>query len=210
MTRRRRHHKTERLSPEARRIVDDGLGAGATYDAIAFKVFEVTGEKIGDSSVQRYAAAKWLPAREAAREADAVAERIVDRLQNLGHLDAASLREAMKLTAAEELFPVLRGLAADDPASLARFFSSLDQNRIGEARLDVDRRKIDVDLARVEARNREIEIKAREAEAKIERVRQETEEALRPGRERTREDLERTIRDLYGIAAPAGAEEAAA
>ncbi len=192
---RRRHHKAERLSPEASKIIDDGLAAGVPYEEIAERVESATGETIGVGSISRYYRAKWRPHREATEQATLVADRLVDRL---GGLDDAELARALKLRTAEALLPALETLAVDKPQALAGFFADLDANRIEDAKVETKNREIDL---RFEA----LEHAKRVAESKLAAARAKAEDALRPGKQRTREELEQAIRELYGITSPSTA-----
>lgn len=188
---RRRHHKAEDLSTDAARIVVDGLAAHATYEAIAAKVLEKTGEEISKSAVARYHSAKWRPQQQAATQATQVAELLIDRLAGL---DDSELARAMKLTTAQKLLPMLEGLAIDEPKEAAKFFAALDWNRIEEAKLASKNRELEL------ARDR-LQLERDVAEGKLAEARRKAEDALKPkgGKPRTREQLEQTIRDLYGI-----------
>ena len=59
----RRHFAVDKLSPQAKKIVEEGFEANLTHDKIADAVKAATGERLAKSSLQRYYTQKWLPER---------------------------------------------------------------------------------------------------------------------------------------------------
>jgi hypothetical protein len=81
MEEQRKHFAVDKLSENARRIVETGLCAGDTYTAIIAAVKVATGEKLAHSSLQRYYSRKWLPEKRRIEElrAAATAKAELDR-----------------------------------------------------------------------------------------------------------------------------------
>jgi heme oxygenase len=196
---RRRHHKAERLPPKALELVESGLVNGLPYDLIAERVESETGEQISAAAIGRYYQAKVRPRQEATKQAQLVAHEMA---QWMGDLSDGELRRAIALKAAKELHPMLQALAEKRPADLAFFYSSLEQRRLEEKKL--------------EQRTQELELRAKKVEqerqildAKLAEIRRKLEAAEKPGgRAATKDDLRRAIRELYGIVIAEPAKEA--
>jgi hypothetical protein len=195
---RRRHHKAENLSAEARAIVDRGLASGASYDAIACEVEERTGDHIAPSSLQRYHAAKFRPQQEAKAEARAIAEALAETYAGMGD---AELRRAMELRVFDALLPAIEVLKADKPEALTTFFTDLGANRIEEARLAVKRDELAL-------RNRQLEVLLAREQAKLDEIRRRAEEELKKATgdgKRSPDATRKAIQDIYGITTSATA-----
>jgi len=186
---RRRAHKAERLSEAAHAIATEGLAKGVAYDDIAARILAETGETIGASSLQRFYAAKFKPAREAKVQATVIADRLADRLCGL---DDQQLQQAIKLRTAEALLPMLTELAADAPQHAAKFFADLDFNRVEFAKIEQRREEWQV-RAELTAQKLEIE------RGKLARIREAAERALKKGGSSTPAAVRKAIADIYGI-----------
>jgi hypothetical protein len=193
---RRRHHKAEKLSAAARRIVEDGLLMHVPYPEIADKVVAETGEEIGPSSIARYYTAKFSPRQEATSQAVVMAAEMT---KWMGGVTDGDLARAMQRHIAQQLQPQLQVLAEEDPARAAEFFASMEKNRIAEARLQQRQGEL-------ELRAKQLELQAKLAEGKLQEIARRAQAALDEKgktKERTPAELEQLLRDLYGIASPA-------
>jgi len=97
---RKRGHffKVEKLSEAGRELVHALLAVGATYETIVKELRRKTGESIGDSSVARYRAAKWL-------EPESKTQAVRRTHQLLGELllIAGEIRDAIRALGARQL-----------------------------------------------------------------------------------------------------------
>ena len=193
---RRRHHKGESMSAEARRIIDEGLARGTSYavisDEIAAALGGPTGETISTSALGRYHAKKWRPKQDALVASQAAGDQLFRNMvrDNVAPPDVA---RAVATFAAQSLFPVMTIIADEKPAVLASLYANLEFARVEEA-------KVNAKHVELELKAKQLEHAKQLAEAKLASIRVELEKATKGGKQLTQEALTRTLRDVYGIA----------
>jgi hypothetical protein len=189
---RRRHHKAEKLSDAAIRIIEDGLAAQVAYEAIAGRVLDETGEKISDAAIGRYYRAKFAPRRDAQRSAALMAREMMQWMEGS---TPAEVQSAIETKTAQQLFPMLQALGSEKPEHLAYFYASMTQRRIDEQKL-AQRQEL------LEQRAKQLELMREAQEVKLGEIRRRLEAASAPkdAKTKTKAELLQTIRDLYGIA----------
>ena len=144
---RKRHFAVDKLSPQAKRLVDDGLAANLTYEQIARMVRD-TGETVALSSLQRYHANKWFPTRAALEETNRLYELVRESLEKSQgkKLDQVS-SELLKT----HLFKALATIKDGDPVKLYDLV-------ISEGRLEVEKKKVEIQREKLAAEKERIEV----------------------------------------------------
>jgi hypothetical protein len=207
----RRHHKAEKLSPEARLIIDHGLAANDTYVQIVRDVAQATGETISVSAVGRYHAGCWRPSQESIRRSQEIAESLMRSMLGVSteELERRSPEDverqlglAIRTRTAHVLMPVLPALAEQDPGQVTALFANLERSRVEELRVRQRYAEIELKAEALEHEKRLVEAKLAEIARKAEAV------TKKGGKAPSREDLEQLVRDVYGLARPEGSGEA--
>lgn len=114
----------ERLSQEARGLIEQGMREGKTYDEICTAVREATGEKLARSSLGRWRTRIWEEKEESMRLARELTERLVGVLTAGGKGDLAELARELLFTQAVE---ALSRSKAKDPVGLAMAAAKVQQ-----------------------------------------------------------------------------------
>lgn len=203
MSERKKHFAVDKLSPAGRKIVDDGLAANATYEAIVKALREKTGELLIARSLGRYRANQWFPIRAALEETNRLHGLVKDSLEKS---QGKKFDEATSEVAKAMLFKVVTALKDPDPYALyelvladGRLDVQKDRNKILRERTDNDREKIKLLERSVKAKERQIE-QAREKAVAAEK----TIEAIGKKKGLDAETLKKIREEVYGIVDAAG------
>jgi len=158
---RKRHYAVEKLSPQARALVDAGLGDNKTYQQIVDALKKETGEKLPLSSLQRYHAKRWFPVRAALEETERLHGLVKESLEKS---QGKKLDEATSEVSKAMLFKVVTALKDPDPYALyslvlaeGRLDVQKERNRILRERTANDREKIALLERTVAVREKQIE-----------------------------------------------------
>lgn len=196
----RRHFSVEKLSAEAKALVDAGLRDGVPYDDIVAEVKEVTGEKVSRSAISRYwrghAAAQIARTRELNLQASKMLEAL--REKPTGDL-ADAIRDLIGLGLMERSHE----LAGLDPARALVEQRHRERLRLEERELALKERELELGFKTLEQRASEAERKyallEKKSAAFAKAIGGEAEKAKRKGKVLDPETIERIKREVFGL-----------
>jgi hypothetical protein len=130
---RKKHFAVDKLSPQAKRLVDDGLAANATYDEI-IKTVRAIGETLALSSLSRYREKQWFPTRATLEETNRFYGLIKESLEKS---QGKKLDEVSSELLKHHLFKAMAAIKDGDPVKLYDLV-------ISEGRLGVEKEKVEL------------------------------------------------------------------
>ncbi|MFZ5826515.1 MAG: phage protein Gp27 family protein [Bacillota bacterium] len=152
MSKRRRHHKVEKLS--TRQLIDQMLGDGRTYEEIAEAVKEA-GESIGKSSIARYYT-KYASAAERIQKAREAMASAIDLVRDRPDTDLGQFASAI----------MMQSLADRLAQATSEDFEEIPMEKVG--RIIADLQKADVARERLKlAHNKGVEAAVAQIKAQL-------------------------------------------
>lgn len=214
MSNRRRHFSVERLSEEGQVVVRRGFDNNWTLDHTVGVLQTVTGEDLSVSSLHR-----WWKWQEVQRRLERRQQAVDSALAMVRSDPDGRMASAIRMMLQEQLLQREAELAKGDADELLTFYQQLE--RLGQAhkRLELQERAVGAEEKKADAALMQAEAALAVAEARLAEQRRRAEEAARQmkdaedraraeGRSLTPEEM-RTIREqVFGLASPAGGDDA--
>lgn len=194
---RKKHFAVDRLSPQARRLVDDGLAANATYEEIV-KTVRAIGEQLAVSSLQRYHANKWFPTRAALEETNRLHGLVKDSLEKS---QGKKFDEVTSEVSKALLFKVVTALKDPDPYALYELVLADGRLDVQKERNKILRERTDNDKEKIALLERNLKLKEQQIERAHEKAKaaEKTIEAIGKKKGLDAETLKKIREEVYGI-----------